>query len=167
MTQIALVGNPNAGKSTLFNALTGGNQHVGNWPGKTIERQTGQCQHQRHRLDLIDLPGTYSLTAYTQEEIVTRDYLLSGEPDGLIVVVDAANLERNLYLTAQVLELGLPSVVALNMIDAALGRGDTIDANALAAALSASVVPIVAKRRRGIDALLDSIVQTLAKEPVA
>ncbi len=153
MTQIALVGNPNAGKSTLFNALTGGNQHVGNWPGKT--------------LDLIDLPGTYSLTAYTQEEIVTRDYLLSGEPDALIIVVDAANLERNLYLTAQVLELGLPSVVALNMIDAVLGRGDTIDSDALATALNAPVVPIVAKRRQGIDALLDSVVLTLAKEPAA
>ena len=145
---IALAGNPNCGKTTLFNALTGSRQHVGNWPGKTVELRIGTCRHGDRELSVIDLPGTYSLAAVSAEEIVARDYLLDERPDVVVIVVDASNAERNLYLAVQILELGIPAVVALNMTDVAEAGGQHIDAGLLAEALGVPVVPMVARRSR-------------------
>jgi ferrous iron transport protein B len=124
---IALAGNPNAGKSTLFNALTGARQHVGNWPGKTVEKKEGTWQHGDLEYEVVDLPGTYSLTAYSLEEVIARDYIVDEQPDVVVTVVDSANLERNLYLVVQILEMGAKVVVALNMSDIAESRGIKID----------------------------------------
>lgn len=164
MRRVAFVGNPNAGKSTLFNAITGSNQHVGNWPGKTVERKTGTAVHRNQPLEFIDLPGTYSLSAYSPEELITREYLLEQRPDVVVIVVDAANLERNLYLAVQVLELGLPSLLVLNMMDSVRARGETIDRQQLSDALNVPVLEAVARRGEGIDALLDAIVATAVRE---
>jgi ferrous iron transport protein B len=120
---IALAGNPNSGKTTLFNALTGARQHVGNYPGVTVEKKEGSCSHQGHTLHIVDLPGTYSLTAYSIEELVARNFLAEKKPEVVIDIVDASNLERNLYLAVQFLEMGTPLVLALNMIDAARNAG--------------------------------------------
>lgn len=119
---LALVGNPNSGKTTLFNALTGAKQHVGNWPGVTVERKSGRLKAD-NALVIQDLPGTYSLSPYSSEEIVTRDFLLNDQPDLVLNVVDATNLERNLYLTLQVMETGRPLIVALNMMDVLVKTG--------------------------------------------
>jgi len=154
---IALAGNPNAGKTTLFNHLTGARQHVGNYPGITVEQKEGCCLHQGRGLRVVDLPGTYSLTAYSVEELVARDYLINDKPDVVVDVVDASNLERNLYLSCQFLELGTPLVIALNMIDAAEKRGITINAQELGARLGVPVVPIIARSGKGVDQLLDTI----------
>ena len=120
---MALAGNPNAGKTTLFNQLTGARQHVGNYPGITVDHKEGSLSHQNQKITLTDLPGTYSMTAYSAEELVTRDYLVNERPQVVINIVDASNLERNLYLTCQLLELGVPLVIALNMMDVANDRG--------------------------------------------
>jgi len=142
---IALAGNPNAGKSTVFNALTGARQHVGNWPGKTVEKKEGTWVCNGATYQVVDLPGTYSLTAFSMEEIITRDYIIDERPDAVVVVVDAANLERNLYLVVQVLELNVPVVVALNMVDIAQSRDIQIDVPKLAEGLGVPVVPTVAR----------------------
>ncbi len=159
--RVALAGNPNAGKSTIFNALTGGNQHVGNWPGKTVEVKEGQFTLAGRAFSIIDLPGTYSLSAYSAEEVITRDYLLQARPEVVVAVVDAANLERNLYLVVQLIELGAPVIVALNMADIAAGRGLSIRAGALADRLGVPVVTTTATRGRGLDdlkaAILDKV----------
>lgn len=128
---IALAGNPNCGKTTMFNDLTGANQYVGNWPGVTVEKKEGRYRADKEVV-VTDLPGVYSLSPYTPEEIVTRDYLMSGKPDAVINLVDATNLERNLYLTTQIIDLGIPTVVALNMMDLVEKNGDKIDVDALA-----------------------------------
>ena len=120
---IALAGNPNVGKSTLFNALTGSRQHVGNWPGKTVEKKDGRLRLGEEEVVVVDLPGTYSLTAYSIEEIITRDFIVNEKPTAVIAVVNAANLDRNLYLVTQLIELGMPVIVALNMTDVAKRRG--------------------------------------------
>jgi ferrous iron transport protein B len=120
---VALAGNPNTGTSTVFNALTGSHQHVGNWPGKTVERKVGTWRHDGLRVEVVDLPGTYSLSAFSMEEEIARDHIVDAGPDLVIVVVDAANLERNLYLVVQILEMEVPVVVALNMTDVAEARG--------------------------------------------
>lgn len=153
---LALAGNPNAGKSTIFNALTGLHQHVGNWPGKTVEHREGVCQYAGCTISIIDLPGTYSLAAYSPEEVAARDYLLETPPDAVINVIDATNLERNLYLTVQLLELNLPVVIALNMADSLRKDGVTIDLAELARSLgNTPVVLTTASRNEGLDELLD------------
>jgi ferrous iron transport protein B len=163
---VALVGNPNAGKSTIFNALTGLHQHVGNWPGKTVEKKEGVCRRDGLTIHVVDLPGTYSLTAYSPEEIITRDYILEDRPDAVIDVVDATNLERNLYLTVQVLELGVPVILALNMLDVVRKQDIEIDLDVLSQLLGG--VPIVqtaASRGEGIDALLEVVTQVAVTQP--
>jgi ferrous iron transport protein B len=160
---IALVGNPNAGKSTIFNALTGENQRVGNWPGKTIEHKEGWFTLHDQQISLIDLPGAYSLTAYSQEEIITRDYLLQNHPDLVINVLDAANLERNLYLTVQLLEMGLPTIAVLNMTDITDRRGWHVDEAKLQTTLGIPVVKMAARQGKGLDALKQQILTEAAK----
>ncbi len=156
---LALAGNPNAGKTSIFNALTGSRQHVGNWPGKTVARHEGTFRHGDLVGRLVDLPGTYSLSALSPEEVIARDYLLSGEADGVINVVDATNLERNLYLTAQLLELGLPMVVALNVSDSARAQGIRIDVPRLGVLLGrAPIVETVGHRGRGLDELIEAAI---------
>jgi len=152
---IALAGNPNSGKSTVFNALTGARQHVGNWPGKTVEKKEGTCKRDGYEIQVVDLPGTYSLTAYSLEEVIARDYIIEEKPDVVVDVVDAANLERNLYLAVQILELGANLVIALNMTDIADARGLRIDTEMLSRGLNgAPVVRTVANKGQGIDELL-------------
>lgn len=162
---IALAGNPNAGKSTVFNALTGARQHVGNWPGKTVEKKEGVWKHGGVEFEVVDLPGTYSLTAYSMEEIIARDYIVDGRPDVVVSVVDAANLERNLYLVVQIIEMGARVVVALNMSDVADSRGLKIDLPKLSAGLGGiPVVPTVASKGQGIDQLKEAIINTINEE---
>ncbi len=150
---LAIAGNPNCGKSALFNALTGIRQTTGNWPGVTVERKEGRCELDGRPIRVIDLPGVYSLEAQALDERVTRDYLLSRDADLIINVVDAANLERNLYVTVQLLEMGVPLVLALNMMDVARKRGLTIDTERLAAELGCPVVPVVATTKEGLTEL--------------
>ncbi|HML22408.1 MAG TPA: FeoB small GTPase domain-containing protein [Aggregatilinea sp.] len=158
---IALAGNPNAGKSTIFNALTGEHQHVGNWPGKTVERKEGEFSINGVTMNIIDLPGTYSLTAYSMEEKITRDFLLQNQPDAVVAVVDAANLERNLYLVVQMLELGVPIVIALNMADMAESRGLKIDTDQLAAGLNVPIIRTIATRNEGLEELKQTVAQAV------
>jgi ferrous iron transport protein B len=154
---LALAGNPNAGKTSIFNALTGSRHHVGNWPGKTVAKVEGTFRHGDVVGRLVDLPGTYSLSALSPEEIIARDYLLTGEADVVIDVVDSTNLERNLYLTAQLLELGIPLVLALNVSDSARAQGIKIDRERLSALFGrAPVVETVGHRERGLDRLMDA-----------
>ncbi len=157
---IALAGNPNSGKTTLFNYLTGARQHVGNYPGVTVDKKEGNFTHQDTTIRVIDLPGTYSLTAYSVEELVARDYLVNEKPDVVVDVVDASNLERNLYLTCQFIELGIPLVIALNMVDVAKKRGITIDTKKLGTLLGVPVVPIIARSGQGVDQLFDTVITT-------
>ncbi len=162
---VALAGNPNCGKTTVFNALTGGKLHVGNWPGKTVERWEGTRTHRGHVLSIVDLPGTYSLTASSPEEAIARDALVDDQPDVVVVVLDAAHLERNLFLATQILEFGARVVVALNMVDVAEDHGIRIDSERLSGHLGVPVVPMVARKGRGVDDLLDAVVATASKAP--
>lgn len=155
---IALVGNPNSGKTTLFNALTGANQHVGNWPGVTVEKKEGQFRFQDQIYTLVDLPGTYSLGAFSEDEIIARDYILQGHPDVVINVVDATNIERNLYLTTQLLEMGVKVVVALNMVDEARNHQMEFNLEALSKKLGVPIVPMIASKRQGLDKLVETAV---------
>ncbi len=151
---MALAGNPNAGKTTLFNELTGARQHVGNYPGITVDHKEGYFTHNNREITITDLPGTYSLTAYSVEEVVARDFLTSQKPDVVINIVDASNLERNLYLTTQFLEMGVPLIIALNMMDVAEDRGIEVRFKKLADLLDVTVVPIVARSGQGTDELI-------------
>ncbi len=154
---IALIGQPNVGKSTVFNMLTGLSQHVGNWPGKTVERKTGVFRSQNGVvLNLVDLPGTYSLSANSEEERIARDYLIHERPDAAIAVVNAAALERNLYLVAELLALGQPLVVGLNMIDVAEQHGIHVEPHVLQAALGIPVIPIIASKNQGVKELIEA-----------
>lgn len=155
--KVALAGSPNTGKSTVFNFLTGLSQHVGNWPGKTVERKTGTCQRGDTVFFFVDLPGSYSLTANSLEEEIARDYIIQEQPDVVAVVVDASSLERNLYLVCELWELGVPLVVVLNMMDVADGQGLRVDPQALESALGVPVVPTVATRGEGVSELLDAV----------
>ena len=161
---IALAGNPNCGKTSLYNELTGANQYVGNWPGVTVERKTGRLK-EHEEVELVDLPGIYSLSPYSPEELITRRYLLDEKPDMVIDVVDATNLERNLYLSSQLMETGLPMVVALNMIDLAEQKGARIDADALSRKLGCPVVKVSALHRKGLRELTDCILAALPAAP--
>ena len=160
----ALVGNQNCGKTTLFNQLTGSNQHVGNFPGVTVDSKTGLLRGTKN-CRIADLPGIYSMRPYTGEEIVTRDFVLNEHPDGIINIVDATNIERNLYLTLQLLELHIPMVLALNMMDEVRGNGGTIDVQKMSEELGVPIVPIAAVKNEGIDELINCAVHT-AREKV-
>ncbi|MBQ3119456.1 MAG: ferrous iron transport protein B [Peptococcaceae bacterium] len=155
---IALAGNPNCGKTTLFNALTGSSQYVGNWPGVTVEKKEGKLKGNKS-VSIMDLPGIYSLSPYTLEEVVTRDYLIDEKPDVILNIVDASNLERNLYLTTQLLETGIPVVVALNMMDMVEKNGDKIDAGKLSKRLGVPVYTISALKETGIKEVTDAAVK--------
>lgn len=156
---LALVGNQNCGKTTLFNALTGSNQHVGNFPGVTVDQKMGEVKGAKD-CSVVDLPGIYSLRPYTQEEIVSRDFIINEKPDGIINIVDATNIERNLYLTLQLLELRVPMVLALNMMDEVRANGGTIDIHKMSDALGIPVVPISASKGEGVSELVNQAVQT-------
>ena len=147
--RIALAGNPNSGKTTLFNALTGSNQFVGNWPGVTVEKKEGTLK-KHSDVKIMDLPGIYSLSPYTLEEVVARNFLIEERPDAILNIVDGTNLERNLYLTTQLTELGIPVVVAVNMMDVVEKNGDKINLNELGRELGCKVVPISALKGTGI-----------------
>lgn len=161
---VALTGNPNVGKTSIFNAITGSKQHVGNWPGVTVERKMGKRVHNDIEMQIVDLPGTYSLTAYSLDEIIARDFIIEEKPDVVVQVIDATNLERNLYLTTQLMELGVKLVIALNMTDLALAKGDNIDAAKIQEFLEVPVVPTVASRGGGIEPLLDAVAGELHKK---
>jgi ferrous iron transport protein B len=170
--RVALIGNPNTGKSTLFTALAGVRQRVGNYPGVTVEKRTGHLQHDGQRFELIDLPGTYSLAPRSPDEMVAVDLLLARQeyeepPDVVLSIVDASNLERNLFLVSQVLSLGLPTVVALNMTDLARDRGVEIDIATLEQRLGVPVVAVQANKRVGIERLLQSIAEAASAKPTA
>ncbi len=156
---IALSGNPNAGKTTVFNALTGAHQHIANYPGVTVEKKCGTTYHKGIEIEVVDLPGTYSLTAYSLEEIVARDFLVRERPDLVVDIVDASNLDRNLYLAVQLMELGAPLIIALNMMDVAEARGIQVDADRLSQLLGVPVVPMVARSNKGIQELLEKVAE--------
>ena len=166
MKSIALAGNPNSGKSTLFNALTGSTAFVGNWPGVTVEKKEGKTKIAGERVSVMDLPGIYSMSPYSNEEIISRDYILNEKPDVVINIVDASNLERNLYLTTQIIELGVPTVVALNMMDVVKAKGEELSAKALSKVLGCPVVEISAINGTGL-AELKAAVKSLMDQPVA
>lgn len=164
MNTIALVGNPNSGKTTLFNALTGSNQHVGNWPGVTVEKKEGKFKFKGEQYNVVDLPGTYSLGAYSEDEVVARDYILKGNPDIVINVVDATNIERNLYLTTQLMEMGAKVVIALNMMDEAKQKNIEINLDKLSKELGVPVVPTIAAKNQGLDLLIAKSIEFIEKE---
>ncbi len=164
-TAIALAGNPNSGKTTLFNELTGARQHVGNYPGVTVEKKQGTCITDVGTFEVVDLPGTYSLTAYSLEEVVARDFLVNEKPAMIVNIVDASNLERNLYLSVQFMEMGIPVCVALNMMDVAKKRGVEIDIDKLSQLLGVPVVPTVARTGKGKKELLAAVANRVDKSP--
>ncbi|PDW02812.1 FeoB small GTPase domain-containing protein [Candidatus Viridilinea mediisalina] len=147
---LALAGNPNVGKSTIFNALTGMRQHIGNWPGKTVERKEGHVQVSGRTMTLVDLPGTYSLAARSLEEQIARDFIVRSQPKAVINVLDAANLERNLYLTAQLLETGARLILVLNMADVATSRGLVLNPHALSDELGCPAITMAASKGQGL-----------------
>ena len=161
---VGLAGNPNVGKTTVFNQLTGMRQHVGNWPGKTVERAEGHFEHGDYGYDLVDLPGNYALSAHTMEEIVSRDFIVDDDSDVIVNVVDAANLERNLYLTVQMMELGANLVLAVNMNDFARKKDHIIDMELMSELLGFPVIEINAKTKDGFEELLNTV-EEVAENP--
>lgn len=158
--RVALAGNPNVGKSVIFNNLTKGHQHIGNWPGKTIEKKEGICKYKNYEIYIIDLPGIYSLSAYSPEEKIARDYILEERPDIVVNIIDASNLERNLYLTLQLIELGVPLIIVLNKIDLAKDKGYEIDVKKLRKILGVPVITTIAPKKIGMKELLEEIIKT-------
>jgi len=157
--KVALIGNPNVGKSVLFNNLTGGRAHVGNWPGKTVEKKVGRCTYKGVDMEIVDLPGTYSLTAHSIDELIARTFIVEERPDVVVDIVDASNLERNLYLTVQLLELEANIVIALNKCDLAKEIGYEIDHQELSRILGVPVVPTVAITGEGMKELKEAIIK--------
>lgn len=164
MPKFALAGNPNSGKTTLFNALTGSTAHVGNWPGVTVDKREGRYVRGKNRAEIVDLPGIYSLSPYTPEEVIARNFLLGERPDCIINVVDATNLERNLYLTTQLLETDIPLVIALNMSDVLEKNGDRLDADGLEKRTGVPVVAVSALRDRNTDLLMRRAFEAAGKK---
>ena len=160
--KIALAGNPNCGKTTLFNALTGMNQYVGNWPGVTVEKKEGKIRNHED-VTLIDLPGIYSLSPYTLEEVVARNVLIEERPHAILNIVDGTNLERNLYLTTQLIEVGIPVVIAINMMDVVRRNGDSIDIEKLSARIGCPIVEISALKNTGIEEAAQAAVYAATK----
>jgi len=154
---IALAGNPNCGKTTLFNLFTGAKQRVGNWPGVTVEHKEGNYSHKNVDIEVIDLPGIYSFSAYSLDEKVSREFILNEKPDLVVNIIDATNLERNLYLTTQLLEMKIPVIVALNMMDIAKHRKISIEVKHLETHLGCPVIPMVASKKSGIEEIKDAI----------
>ena len=163
MIRIALAGNPNCGKTTLFNALTGANQFVGNWPGVTVEKKEGKLKANKE-VTVVDLPGIYSLSPYTLEEVVARNYLVTERPDAILNIIDGTNLERNLYLTTQLLEMGIPVVIAVNMMDIVQKRGDKLNASKLSKELGCPVVEISALKGNGVREAAEQAVRAATKK---
>ena len=157
---VALAGNPNSGKTSIFNMLTGARQHVGNYPGVTVEKKEGVCKYAGFEITLVDLPGTYSLTAYSIEELVARNFIIEEHPDVVVDIVDASNIERNLYLATQLIEMNVPLVLAFNMSDIAEQKGLLFDTEQLSRLLEARIVPTVGNKGKGKTELLDAIVET-------
>lgn len=164
---VAVAGNPNAGKSTLINAIAGTRLYVGNWPGVTVEKKEAVFEYDGRKIKLVDLPGTYSLSPYTQEEVIARDFLVHERPDVIIDVVDATNLERNLYLTIQLMELEIPIVMALNIYDEAEAKGYEIDIKAMEAMLGVRVIPTVAIKKKGLDELIKAVIDVSEKASIS
>ena len=158
---IALAGNPNCGKTSLFNELTGSKQHVGNWPGVTVDKKEG-VYRKDSQYTILDLPGTYSLSPYSAEEVIARDYIVQEKPDCVIDIIDSTCIERNLYLSLQIMETGAPTVIALNMMDEVEKRGIKIDAEGLSKELGVAVVPIVARSGKGIPELMAAVADTVS-----
>ena len=161
---ISLIGNPNCGKTTLFNALTGSRQRVGNWPGVTVDKKTGNFSFEGHNIEVVDLPGIYSVTPTSvsgEDEIVARDYLLSGEAQVVVNIIDASNLERNLYLTSQLIEMHVPMIVVVNMLDIAKQHKIKLDLGALEKQLGCPVIGLVANRNKGVEELKKALVKFL------
>ena len=163
---VALAGNPNSGKTTIFNGLTGARQHVGNYPGVTVEKKEGRLRHKGQEIDVLDLPGTYSLTAYTIEELVARNYVIEEQPDVVVDIIDASNLERNLYLATQFMELGIPLILAFNMSDVAEARGFEIDTDLLSKLLGVTIIRTVGHRGEGLKELREAIIE-VANSPAS
>ncbi len=160
MVTVALIGNPNVGKSVVFNSLVpGARQHTGNWPGKTVEKKEGKFSHKGEEIILVDLPGTYSLTARAEDELIARNYIIEEKPDVVVDILDASNIERNMYLTMLLKELETNLVVALNMMDIAKEKGYTIDAKKLSKELGVPVVETIATKKEGLEALKDMILK--------
>ena len=165
---VALIGNPNVGKSVVFNNLVpGARQHVGNWPGKTVDKKYGKFSHKGTEIDVVDLPGTYSLTARAVDELIARNFIVEEKPDAVVNIVDASNLERNLYLTMLLLELNTNVVVALNMMDVAEEKGYKIDVENLSERIGVPVIPIVATKKQGMDRLKDAILKAVKRKSTA
>ncbi len=162
--KVALAGNPNSGKTTIFNLLTGARQHVGNYPGVTVEKKEGLCKYNGHEITFVDLPGTYSLTAYSIEEIVTRNFIIEERPDVVVDIVDASNIERNLYLATQLIEMNVPLILAFNMSDVAKQKGLLFDIEQLSRLLEAPIVPTIGNKSKGKKGLLEAIVETAKKD---
>ena len=156
---VALAGNPNSGKTTIFNELTGARQHVGNYPGVTVERKEGWCRHGDVELQVVDLPGTYSLTAYSAEELVARNFIIEEKPDVVVDVIDASNLERNLYLAVQLMELGVPLVLAFNMSDMARARGYELNIEKFSRFFRARIVETVGHKGVGMSELINAVIE--------
>ncbi|GAG05159.1 unnamed protein product, partial [marine sediment metagenome] len=158
--KVALAGNPNSGKTSIFNMLTGARQHVGNYPGVTVEKKEGVCKYKGYEITIVDLPGTYSLTAYSIEELVARNFITEEQPDVVVDIVDSSNIERNLYLATQLIEMNMPLVLAFNMSDIAEQKGLQFDTEQLSRLLEAMIVPTVGNKGKGKIELLDAIVET-------
>ena len=161
--RVALIGNPNVGKSVIFNNLTGLRQHTGNWPGKTVEKKVGRHTYKGVEMEIVDLPGTYSLTSRAIDELIAREYIVEEKPDVVVDIVDASNIERNLYLTVLLLELEANVVVALNMMDVAESKGYKIDVEKLSELLGVPVVPTIATRKVGMNELSEAIIRAAEK----